>query len=222
MKKNIALLLILLLMAGYIIIFSINSYQTLAEKNPVFKEKVNSRDVTYLYNFYLQSNPKTDNRMIYGNPDASITFTVVLDVTSDASGYFVKEILPLLKEEFIDTGKVKYYHKNYLTLEDIGEKTDRFKYSAALLCIESKEDYFNFFDEFKDATAFISKYNLSQDCNEDVRLREDAMEIENFGTITAQRFYIGIEGADSTVLDGVQSYAKFRRIIRNHQIIIGD
>ncbi len=209
-------------MIAYLIVTGIVSYKTLAEKNPVFEEKVRSKDYAYIYDVYLRSKPETSQKQFYGYSNAPITVTAVLDPTSEDTIYFIKEIFPLLKQEFIENGEINYYHKNYLTLEDIEEKTDRFKYAAAISCIDIEKQYLSFFEEFQDNSIFEKKYRPTEECLEDKDLFDDAMEIENFGTVTAQRFYIGIKGTDNIVIDGVPTYTRLRRAIRDKQILIGE
>jgi len=54
------------------------------------------------------------------------------------------------------------------------------------------------------------------------RLREEMREVEWFGmTATQPRFYIGLNGKDNTVIEGVPEFDRFRIALRNNQLLIG-
>ena len=86
----------------YLIASIVISYYIIPEKNPLLKEKVKSKDISYLYSFYILSVPEIDNRIYFGHQDADITIIAVIDLTSQDSKYFITELFPQLKEEFID------------------------------------------------------------------------------------------------------------------------
>jgi len=205
------------------------------DNKPVAKE---NEIVPYLYNFYTSKNPGTLNSLFYGNEDASITMMAFLDFNSAASKNFIKNLFPRIKADYIDKGNLRYYYKSYITLEDIEEKSNNYRYSLALLCVSklNKEDYFNFyFDLFFTNTSkipdLIKKYGMPKNefdgClkNEDnvQQLYKNALEIEGLGIIGVnQRFYIGISGKDNTVLTGIQKYSKFQDAIRQYEVRIGN
>ena len=75
-----------------------------------------------------------------------------------------------------------------------------------------------------------SKYNISIDGFESCldgealpELIEDASEIENFGMVGINpRIYIGFNGNDNTVLDGIPSNERLRISLLYYQVQIGD
>ena len=222
MKKRLAIVLILIVMLSYVIVVGFFSYNSITKRNPFLNEKISSKDIEYLYNLYIKRNPLKKGKLIYGNENASVSIIAFLDPTSDDSKYFLKKVFPSIKKEFIDTGKIKYYHKNYLTFKDIREGTDRFIYSAALYCIGAKENYIDMFDEFDDIKEFKSKYNILGECLNNNDLMLNSIEVENFRLVTGQTFYISVEGADTKIITGVPQYTRFRRIIKNRELAIGN
>ena len=207
-------------------------YKIEYENKPRYKEEI--IPAPYLYNFYVPSNPVI-NEPYYGSPGTSITMVAFLDVDSEASKFFIKDILPNIKKNYIDKGAIKFYHKNYVTLEDIENKNNNFKYSLILSCIKKlkQENYYDFyFDLFSTSNIkeLIKKYNIPikeyNDCVSKKNLDQihaDALEVENLGIIAInQRFYIGIAGRDNTVFDGIPKYVRFQKAIRQYEIQVGN
>ena len=206
------------------------------ENEPVKEE--NQLIAPYLYDIYTPKKPDIQNSLFYGNEKASITIISYLDFDSEASKIFIKEIFPIIKKDYIDPGNLKYYNKNYITLEDIEEKNNNYLYSMAMLCVEklAKTNYFNFyFDLFRydvdNIPELIKKYDISKkvydECegneNNLKELQRNALENENLGIIGVnQRFYIGIAGKDNTVLVGIPKYSKFQDSIRQYEVKIGN
>jgi len=143
-----------------------------------------------------------------------------------------------LKQDYIDNGNIKYYHKDYITFEDIDEKSRNYRYSMALLCVGklNKENYykfyFNLFDtKEEDIRKLIKKYGI-QEKEFDKCLRnkdyvnlmyKNALEIEKLDMIGVnQRIYIGIAGNDNTILTGIPKYSRFQDVIRLYEIQIGN
>jgi hypothetical protein len=219
-----------------LVVFNVINYKSDYDNQPVADE---TRLIApYLYNFYVSSNPDIKNRPYYGSEDASITMIAFLDIDSEISKNFIEGIFPRIKEDHIDNENLKYYHKNYITLEDIKEQNNNFRYSMALLCISKikREKYYDFyFDIFnidiKDIQKLLRKYKIPRnkydDCTKEQenldQLYRDALEIENLGMVGInQRFYIGISGRDNTVLSGIPKYDKFQNTIRQYEIQLGN
>lgn len=192
----------------------------------------------YLYGFYVSKNPQIQDKFFYGNKDASITMIAFLDFSSDPSKNFIRDIFPRIKEDYIDEGNMRYYYKNYITFEDISEKSDNYRYSIAMLCVSNlnKENNYNFYfdlfhtsqDEIPD---LIKKYEITEtefdSCVKNEyslkQLYNNALEIENLGIIGVnQRIYIGIAGKDNTIFTGIPKYPKFQDVIRQYEIQVGN
>ncbi len=238
MPKKLKTIGIGFIIISFMLISLYVSYKIEINKKPVIKEKINSGDYRYLYSFYIDPEPNVENKQYFGNPEAPIDMIAYLDITSDASKYFLSEIFPEIKHNYIDTGLVKFYSKNHITIRDFNEKNEKFIYTKSLLCIDSinRDVYYQFyFDLFSINSAdeiklLFKKYNISEkeykECmqnKEFMQLKEDISEIENFGLqgINA-RFYIGINGTNYNMLDGIPKYRKFNRTIREYEFIIGN
>src|SRR3989338_138732 len=212
-------------------------YKIRYEPNPLFKESGLLQSQKF-YDLSIYFNPDINSANYYGSEDAGVTIIAFLDMHSDSSKYFMKEIFPKIKQEYIDSGNAKYYNKSYITMGSINKKDADFEYSIALECIKktSAEKYYDaYFGIFSSPAGdiretlinhniFMDKY---QDClgEEDTlnELYKNAIEIENLGIVgIGQRFYIGIAGSDNTVLDGIPSYAKFNRTIRQYEMQLGN
>lgn len=232
--KKLSISMILLLMFVYIVAVTVSSFKELEQKTPVIKEKIDTGEYEYVYAFYLNNNPKIVSRPAYGNPNASITVLAFLDIDSESSKKFIREVFPRLKQDFIETGKVKYYHKNYITSDDYRERNKRYIYATTLSCIKMlKEDnyydiYFEIINDSSNISSIIAKYNVSISnftyClqnNEFDEIKEDMSEVENFGIPFGQKFYIGFMANYNTGIDGIPSYTVFRRTINEYQMRIG-
>jgi len=229
---GIALIVLVFMVASFYTL-----YRTEAKNKPIVKEKISSKDFNYLYDFYISSIPNINERPFFGSDKAAIYFIAYLDITSEASQYFISEIFPELKREYIDKGIVKFYAKNHITIQDFEDKNEKFIYAQTLLCVSSlnQESYYPFyFDLFrlgeKDINALLTKYNISiikyNKCMDEEKfdeLKEDISETENFGLRGINgRFYIGITGINYKALNGVPKYVKFNRTIRDYELVIGN
>jgi hypothetical protein len=237
-KDNHSILLFSTAIFSLLIASGIFFYSIEVSNNPVVKEKIRNSDFKYLYRSYIFPRPNIENVPYYGSKNASIMFIAYLSIGSDASRHFMKDVFPLIKVNYTDKEKIRYYHKTYLTLEDINVRNDNFKYAVALSCVNKlkKEAYYPFyFDLFSinstdNLYLTAEKYKISRNqftsctSNPDMDLLyEDAFEIQNFGMIGInQRFYIGLTAVDSTALDGVPDYQKFETTLREYEIRIGD
>jgi hypothetical protein len=234
---RLSIFIIIIALIAYIYFTSVSSYSVMKEKNPLLSEKVNKRDFGYLSSFYLQGKPFIADRTFYGSSKATLTMIAYLDLTSNESRRFMADIFSQIDKEFIGTGKLKYYHKNYITYDDIKNKSERFIYAAILSCVNDikKEYYYRvYFDLLKNAPPkqvydAVKNYGISENefigCMNNSSfddITQDAIETDNFGNGIGQRFYIGIKGTGNNIIDGIPSYTIFRRTIRDYQIRVGD
>lgn len=225
----------LLALAMASVIAGFIAYKTEYDRKPATEEK-SMFNMPYLYKFYVSSNIDPETGIYYGKKDASIKLTAFLSFDSDASGKFIDEIFPKLNRDYIDKGILKFSARNYVTFEDIEEKSNNFRHSLLLTCAgKIKEE--NYYDVYlgifsgKNDNELISEYkipiNKLNDCMSDENtfdsLYKDAIELERLGILGInQRFYIGITGRDNLVLDGIPPYEKFREVIRKHEMQIGN
>lgn len=234
-KSKLYNFIILTIMIIYLVVIGIFLYQKEYGKDTFLRHKLDSLDLTYLYNLHISKTPNIDLLPSYGSPNASVTLIAYLDINSESSKFFINEIFPKLNEEFINTGKLRYYQKNYITEEDYRKKTNRFIYAKSLFCILEidKDVYYDFyFDIIKKNHGigfYAKKYNISNELLTDCMvnqeydvLMEDILEVKRFGILgIKQKFYIGIEGKDNKIVDGVPSYTRFQRLIKQHLFNIG-
>lgn len=230
----VIILAVLAFMAANIFVFYRKEYAS----NPIIQQNISAFSTGYLYDFYVSSTPNIDGRSYYGSKNASITIIAFMDTDSKASKYFIREMLPQIEHDYINTIGAKIYFKNYITAQDFQDKNERFLYAQALSCVESekKEAYYQFyFDLFgingtKELNNLLDKNKISHDrfdaCikKQDYKnMLIDMSETENFGIIgITPRFYIGLEGRDNNIIEGVPTYAKFKRAIKEYEITVGE
>jgi len=224
-------------MLTYIVMIAMGFYSTEFDKKPVVQDKIKDNDIGYLYDFYVSGTPDINERPFIGKKDAAITLVAYMDNQGESSRYFINEIFPTLKTEYMDEGKVRFYYKPFIIADDISKKTDRFIYAMSLDCIIeiNPEAYFSYASELfkatskKDIIDIASKNGLNvtelQECmaaDPNRFLLEDLSEINNFGlTGITPVFYVGIEDTNTKILDGVPSIDKFRKTIKQLEFAIG-
>ena len=194
-------------------------------------------DTPYAHRLYKSSNPNIKDQPYYGDAKAGITIVAFMDASSEASGDFIGKIFPLLKKDYFDSGIARFYHKPYISIRDIEERNINFEASMILECIKKvkKEEYYavyinmllkNITDGRRIAYNHkipIARYNECMYSNEALKsLYKNALETESLGIVgIGQRFYIGIEGRDNTLLGGVQPYEEFQQAIRQQEAKVG-
>src|SRR3989344_4709194 len=125
-KDKVQIFVLLVCILLFMGIFALVFYQRMYANSSLLKGKVESLDTGYLYGFYVFGEPEIKDRSYYGSENASITIVAFMDVGQNSSKTFMSDIFPLLKREYIDTGKLRFYHKHYLTHDDVSGKSDRF------------------------------------------------------------------------------------------------
>ncbi|MBI2548321.1 thioredoxin domain-containing protein [Candidatus Woesearchaeota archaeon] len=225
---------------AYIALIATGFAKTEFTKKPLAKELAEERNVAGLYDFYLSTTPETGNNLWHGSENASITLIVYLTPTSPASQTFMSVYLPQIEREYIATGKVKFTYKNYLTTRDIQEKSDTFLYAQAFSCLSRiyPEQYYPLLLEVystgkrpEDVESIVK----TEDNTSTARFNEcfngepltdilyDMSEVENFGMSgILPRMYIGIQGRGNTLLNGLPTYEKMKKTIRDYQVRLGD
>ncbi|MFH1174208.1 MAG: thioredoxin domain-containing protein [archaeon] len=236
MKKRTIFILITIVIAVFIVSGLLGYLNMRDEKTNFVRQKLQTGDTTYLYNFYISGRPNLDNRLYFGSPNASITFITYMDVHTPAAKYFMDTTFPNLTQDYIYTNQMRFYHKQYLTIDDYQQKTDTFIYANALACMQlyNKNKYYDFYFALFNTTkenipALASTFNVSgivfNNClygKTFDSVREDMMEVDNFGmTGVTPRIYVGIEGRQLTQVSGIPSYTRLKQIIRQYQIQLG-
>ncbi|MFH1915770.1 MAG: thioredoxin domain-containing protein [Nanoarchaeota archaeon] len=236
MKHGLVIVLVCLI--GFVLVTNAYGLYTKEYQNkPLVQEKVGSRDYNYLYDFYLSATPNVAGRPWVGDANAPITVIAYLSPESESSRFFLQEIYPMIESEYLGTGKARLIYKTYVTADDIGQKNDIFIKAAFLECVGQLKpaEYQAVWVKTLSTGAqqlgtLVDEFGFSQeefrsclDARSFPLLSENALEIENFGMLGIEpRFYIGLNGRDNTVVDGIPSLARFKRTLRNYQLIIGD
>ena len=197
---------------------------TIVIENRTFIYERHPRGVVPMFFF----NPSVERRVFMGNVSAQITMIIYINPLSNASTEFYNTVFPDIKRDFIDTGVVRYYHKNLITEEDIRSNSMNVAYAVWMECINaiSPDKYWTFYDKlFKikpNNTREILgelgindkdfEYCISHNYFEDVK--DDIQETEEFGINIIPTIYLGIKGRDNMVLLGIVSYDRLRREIK--------
>jgi len=212
-----------LIFVGIVIILFLTAsswilYKRELQNNPSLKE--NSLDFSTVYGFYTANKPSIGELPFYGDSKAGVTLIAYLDLNSTSSSLFMSEFFPQVKRDFIDTGKLRYYQKYYVTREDYLANTDRFINTKMLYCIMklNKSAYFNinlgFFNGTEYAGYGISESQLKKcmEGPEPQELMNNIMEVQKLGILgKKQRLYLGIDNTNNLIIDGIPTYSQFRK-----------
>lgn len=235
MKKNKTIIIITGLIIVFMIFFVVSTLKSELINKPILKDKIEQKEYTDIYHFYSNTKPLIDNLEQYGSKNASITMVVYIDPTSKNTDYFLKNIFPIIKKEYIDTNNLKFYFKNYITNLDLKEKNERYIKVKTINCISKikKEKYYDFIFQMKSNEYKIDKFmnqnNISsqkfysclnnQSLNE---MNQDISEIYQLGLIGLNpRIYIGIKNTGNTIVNGIPNINIIKKIIKNKKITLG-
>jgi hypothetical protein len=232
MIKKIAL--VLLVIGLFILLFATGGYYLMSELRKASTVKqVGIKNIT---SYMFSTTPNIEGRLYYGNQKAPLVFVAYMDMNSTTSKKFIEDILPKLKDEYIHTGKMRFYAKYYLTKEDYVKKTERFIYAQSLACSGylSRDNYYSFYAELigtslKELGKLVQKYNISKEdfskCFENIdfpEMHQDSFEAEKFNIISLNPvFYIGVE-QPRQIIAGIPVYTDLKRTLKDLQISIGD
>lgn len=238
--KKSSLILILLILIFFAINITLLTTKSLTERT-LLKGVDDDSDigpVTYMLQSYLPKNPELEDRYFEGSIDASVTIAFYATPQSEAANRFLQDLYPELHDEYIKTGKIRFYPKHHLTLQDYSQRTDNYLYAASLSCFLELggKDYFVFYLESFDTDGASAMPNLAEklgldkesfkvctDAPPHAQTKEDLLETANFGfEAVVPYMVIGIEGRDIAILQGVPSYTKLNRTIRRYLIRLGE
>lgn len=235
MKKNKTIIIITGLIIVFMIFFVISTLKSELINKPILKDKIDQKEYTDIYNFYSNTKPSINNLEEYGSKNASITMVVYIDPTSKNIDYFLENIFPTIKKEYIDTNNVKFYFKNYITNLDLKEKSERYIKVKTINCIYKikKEKYYNFIFQMKSneykIDEFMNQNNISSQqfysClnNQSLnKMKEDVSEIYQLGLVGLNpRIYIGIKNTENTIINGIPNIDRIKKVIRDKKITLG-
>lgn len=238
-REKITRILIITLALAIIIYLISSAYLFLPieyKRKPILKEKFEKNDVNYLYNFYVTNKPSISDRPYYGDSNASITIIVYSNFNCEQCRNFIFNLFPQIQAELINTGKARFYHKNYLSSEDYAQKNENFIYANSQLCFYAinQDKYWDFYFELYNTSVekipgLAAKYGVQKDqfnnCTQNrsfTQIQEDLSEVINFGLNgISPVIYVGINGRDNTIFYGVPSITRFQRVVLDKEITLG-
>jgi len=241
-KKNSKTLFFYLLILLILFFMAFPIFYFYLEKNDIkstyLREKIESKNISLLYDFYFAGEPSLENNPFYGSQNASVTFTAFLNPASSASRQFIHSSFPAIYNDYISTGKMRYYGITYLTFDDYKKRNERFFYAKYLYCFKSinnKSYYDIYFDLFNASNAeesldLTQKYNISKQeiakCiskTEPDELKNLAILTESLGLVGIEpHFYVGINEKFTEKLSGIQTDKTFKKAIKNMLIKVGE
>jgi hypothetical protein len=214
-------ILLLIFIITFVIISANTLYQREIDKNPEFKKQLETLDFGGLIKDDI---PSTKFFSFLGNQDAPVTLISYLDIGSEETKNFIEGIMPQIKEEFINSGKINYYQKYYITNKDVETRNSRFIFTKTLFCVSmlDQKNYYNIsFDLMKTKEINHQKYNLSKDklnsCiqnNNFDQINQDMLEMKRLNIIgVKQKLFLVSEGLPNQKMEGIPAYTPFRRMI---------
>ena len=177
-----------------------------------------------------------DDDPVMGNPNAPVTVVEYSDFQCPFCSRFFQQTLPLIEENYIDTGKIKFVYKDlpldslhpnaraaHIAAECADEQGKFWEYHDALF--EKQPQWSNLASsELQNTlTEFATDMGLQaasfescmQSPNIADEVNKDTLEAASFGATGTPTFFIGNEKDGFIKLVGAQPYAAFQRVIDN-------
>jgi len=175
-----------------------------------------------------------DDDPVKGNPDAPVTVVEYSDFQCPFCSRFFQQTLPLLEENYIDTGKVKLVYKD-LPLDSLHPNARATHIAAE--CADEQEKFWEYHDVLFESQAewqslassnlqsTLSQYATdlglqvanfescmqSQDISDEVI--KDTLEAARYGATGTPTFFIGNENDGFIKIIGAQPFAVFQNVI---------
>lgn len=163
------------------------------------------------------------NSFTIGNIDAKITITEFTDYTCGMSKRYFLNTYPIIKNEYIDAGKVKYIFRNY----PLGNKQKAVLIAQAVECageqakyIQMRDKIYNSNGEFdlNHLTSIANNINLDLNsfifCVESERyaskINDDFLDAEKLGVNGTPTFFI-----NNIKIAGAKEFSAFSDLIEN-------
>ena len=177
-----------------------------------------------------------DDDPVMGNPNAPVTIVEYSDFQCPFCSRFFQQTLPLIEENYIDTGKVKFVYKDlpldslhpnaraaHIAAECADEQGKFWEYHDALFEKQpqwsnlASSELQNTFTEFATEMGLqaASFESCMQSPNIADEVNKDTLEAASFGATGTPTFFIGNEKDGFIKLVGAQPYAAFQRVIDN-------
>ncbi len=175
-----------------------------------------------------------DDDPVKGNPDAPVTVVEFSDFQCPFCSRFFEQTLPLIEENYIDTGKIKFVYKD-LPLDSLHPNARSAHIAAE--CADEEGKFWEYHDVLfqkqaewqrlasSDLDITLSQFAVdlgmqaasfescmeSQDIADEVN--QDTLEAARYGATGTPTFFIGNEKDGFIKLVGAQPYAAFQRAI---------
>ena len=176
----------------------------------------------------------TDDDPTSGNQDAPITIVEFSDFQCPFCSRFYAQTLPLIREQYIDTGKVKFVYRDFPIQ---GSHPNALPAASASECAHEQGKYWEFHDmlfqnqnvwnklELSLANEAFKEYARDLGLNENQfnsclesgkyleEIQKDLREGNNYGITGTPGFFIGNEKLGFVKLIGAQPFEAFKSII---------
>ncbi len=177
-----------------------------------------------------------DDDPVKGNPDAPVTVVEFSDFQCPFCSRFFEQTLPLLEENYIDTGKIKFVYKD-LPLDSLHPNARSAHIAAE--CADEEGKFWEYHDVLfqkqavwqrlasSDLDIILSQFAVdlgmqaasfescmeSQDIADEVN--QDVLEAAKYGATGTPTFFIGNEKDGFIKLVGAQPFAAFQAVIND-------
>ena len=175
-----------------------------------------------------------DDDPILGNPNAPLTIVEFSDFQCPFCLRFYQQTLPLLQENYIDTGKIKLVYRD-LPLDNLHQNARTVHIAAE--CADEQEKFWEYHDvlfetqaewqslDSSELQSTLSQYATdlglqaasfesclqSQDMADEVN--KDSLEAARYGATGTPTFFIGTEKDGFVKLVGAQPFSSFQNVI---------
>jgi len=177
-----------------------------------------------------------DDDPVKGNPNAPVTVVEYSDFQCPFCSRFFQQTLPLIEENYIDTGKIKFVYKDlpldslhpnaraaHIAAECADEQGKFWEYHDALFEKQpqwsnlASSELQNTFTEFATEMGLqaASFESCMQSPNIADEVNKDTLEAASYGATGTPTFFIGNEKDGFIKLVGAQPYAAFQNAIDN-------
>lgn len=178
----------------------------------------------------LEAIVSIDDKPFLGNKDAPVTMVAFSDYQCPFCARFSNETLPLLKKEYVETGKLKYVFREFpLDFHQYAQKA-----AVAANCAGEQGKYWEMHDkifrsqsamQIEDLKGYAKQINLDQDAfsaclnggKYDKKIKKDMDDGTKAGVTGTPTFFLGITGKNKEIrgrrLVGAQPFDIFKQQI---------
>ena len=175
-----------------------------------------------------------DDDPVKGNPDAPVTVVEYSDFQCPFCSIFFQQTLPMIEENYIDTGKIKFVYKDLpldslhpnaraasIAAECADEQGKFWEYHNALFEKQlqwsnlASSELQNTFTEFATGMGLqaASFESCMQSPNIADEVNKDALEAASYGATGTPTFFIGNENDGFIKITGAQPFVVFQNVI---------